>query len=251
MSTPTIQLRNVAKSFAGVEATRDVSLSVANGSCTALIGPNGAGKTTIFNLISGVYAPDKGDILLNGERINDLPTWRRVDLGLARNFQNVRLMRHLTVAENLMTGQTWRRRNLGALLNPLALSGRARDRREVAEVLKSSGLTDLADATVGALPYGIRKRVDLARALLAQPRLLLLDEPAAGLNPSETTGLLNDLREIAAQGCTLLIVEHDMHFVRRLCDHIIVLNFGQKVTEGTFAEVERHPDVRSAYLGHS
>jgi ABC-type branched-subunit amino acid transport system ATPase component len=248
-ANPVLELRNVSKHFNGVEVTRDVSFAVAPGSRVALIGPNGAGKTTLFNLISGVYRLDAGEIFVDGVRIDVLPSSRRIDCGLARNFQNVRLMRHLTVAENLFLGQTARRRGLGALFNPFTFSGFHPDRRDVIKVLEAAGLAEYAEASVEALPYGLRKRVDLARALLARPRLLLLDEPAAGLNPAETIELLDSLHKVAATGTTLVIVEHDMHFVRRLCDHVIVLNFGRKVTEGDIAFVEQHPEVREAYLG--
>ena len=247
--TSAIALEGISKSFAGVRAIRELSFSVPKGGATALIGPNGAGKTTVFNLISGVYAVDAGRILVNGADITALPSRRRITRGVARSFQNIRLMPHLTVLENLLVGQHVRASSLLDLMVPFRLVPGHRWKREAREALEESGLGQYADAAVANLPYGVRKRVDLVRATLAGASVLMLDEPAAGLNPSETHALRDHLRGLMARGLTLLIVEHDMSFIESICDNVVVLNFGEKIAEGPLDLVRRHPKVREAYIG--
>ena len=244
-----IHVEGLSKSFAGVQAIRDLSFSVQKGGATALIGPNGAGKTTVFNLVSGVYPVDAGRILANGTDITAMPSRQRIGTGIARSFQNVRLMPHLSVLENLLVGQHVRASSLLDLLTPFRLIPGHRWKREAREALEESGLGGYADAAVSGLPYGVRKRVDLVRATLAGASLLMLDEPAAGLNPSETHALRDHLRGLMARGITLLVVEHDMGFIDSLCDSVVVLNFGEKIAEGPLSEVRRHPKVREAYIG--
>jgi branched-chain amino acid transport system ATP-binding protein len=244
-----LSITGVSKSFGGLDVIRDVSFEAAAQSRTALIGPNGAGKTTIFNLISGVYQVDGGRIAVHGHDVTAIPSRKRIDFGVARSFQNVRLMQHLTVLENLLLGQHSTNKGLRNLLTPFRFRFRHRWQREALEALEATGLEEYASATVNELPYGVRKRVDLVRATLAAPRLLLLDEPAAGLNPTEANELTDDLRKLSERGITLLIVEHDMHFVRALCDHVVVLNFGEKIAEGPMHQVQKDPLVREAYLG--
>ena len=247
--TPALEVRNLVKNFGSLEVTHDVSFTVDTGERFALIGPNGAGKTTIFNLISGVYPVTSGSILVGGIDITHVPSKKRIGYGVSRNFQNVRLMKHLTVVENLILGQHINASGVANMLQPFGMFRRHKWWRSAYEALEEARLSDYAEETVDALPYGLRKRVDLVRALLAEPQILLLDEPAAGLNPSESDELMRELRTVARNGVTLLVVEHDMHFVRNLCERVVVLNFGEKVAEGTMEEVEKDPKVQSAYLG--
>jgi ABC-type branched-subunit amino acid transport system ATPase component len=228
----------------------DLSFSVRRGCCTGLIGPNGAGKTTVFNLITGVYPIDAGRIVLNGVDISSVPSRRRIHYGIARNFQNIRLMPHLSALENVLIGQHCRNSGWRGVLQPVNLIPRNRWREEARAALADAGLADYERSTVRSLPYGVQKRIELVRALMAKPRLLLLDEPAAGLNPAETDALRAQLDRICGErGITLLVVEHDMHFVGALCERVVVLNFGCKIAEGTPDEVREEPLVREAYLG--
>lgn len=249
MTSPVLQIANVSKSFGGLQVIDDVSFEVASHSKTGLIGPNGAGKTTIFNLISGVYGVDQGSISVAGADLTHMPSRHRIRQGIARNFQNVRLMPHLSVLENLLLGQHPRADKLTDLLTPFRFRKNHRWLQEAQAALAATGLDTYADATVSALPYGVRKRVDLVRATLTNPRLLMLDEPAAGLNTAEMDALAQDIEALSSRGLALLIVEHDMSFVSRLCDQIIVLNFGKKIAEGDMATVRENAAVREAYLG--
>ncbi len=251
MTTPALALDSLSQSFGGLQVLTDLSLSVPAGRATALIGPNGAGKTTVFNVVSGVYAPTAGRVLLHGRDITAMPSRRRIRHGLARSFQNVRLMDHLSVVENLIVGQHATTRGLSDLLTPFRLWPEHRWRRQAVDALAEVGLSAHADAAVGALPYGIRKRIDLVRATLAGASLLMLDEPAAGLNPTEMNALRDHLALLRRRGVTLLVVEHDMRFVGEVCDWVVALDFGQKITEGPLAEVQRDERVRAAYLGQA
>jgi len=244
-----LAISGLSKSFAGVKAIRDLSFEVPKGRATALIGPNGAGKTTVFNLVSGVYGVDAGTITVNGADVTHMPSRKRITKGIARSFQNIRLMAHLTVLENLLVGQHIRAASLVDLLTPYRLIPNHRWNREARAALEESGLGQYADETVSALPYGVRKRIDLVRATLAGADVLMLDEPAAGLNPSETNALRDHLKALVAKGLTLLVVEHDMHFVDSVCDSVVVLNFGEKIAEGPLSQVRRDPKVREAYIG--
>ncbi|UHC19382.1 ABC transporter ATP-binding protein [Methylobacterium currus] len=249
--TALLAVEHLSIAFGGLQVLQDLSFTVPKGQATALIGPNGAGKTTVFNLVSGVYTPTGGRILLAGQDITALPSRRRIRHGIARSFQNVRLMDHLSVVENLLVGQHATTRGLRDLLVPFRLVPHHRWRREAVDALAEAGLAAYAEARVGALPYGIRKRVDLVRATLAGASLLMLDEPAAGLNPSETNALRDHLVLLRRRGVTLLIVEHDMPFIGEVCEHVVVLDFGQKLAEGTLAQVQRDERVRAAYLGQA
>lgn len=248
-ATHALSMTHVSKSFGGVHVLHDVSLDVLEGRPTALIGPNGAGKTTIFNVISGVYRPDTGRIAVHGDDVTAVPMRRLVHFGVARSFQNIRLMSHLTVLENLVMGQHARASRLRHLFTPFRLFPRHRWWEEARAALADAGLARYADDPVDVLPYGVRKRIDLVRAELAKPRILLLDEPAAGLNEAETIELQEHLGRMAANGTTLVVIEHDMNFVGSLCDHVVALNFGQKIAEGAIGEVRKDPAVRRAYLG--
>jgi ABC-type branched-subunit amino acid transport system ATPase component len=245
-----LTLDGVAKSFGGLRVVEDLSFAVCRGSCTGLIGPNGAGKTTVFDLVTGVYPIDAGRILLDGVDLGRIPSRRRIHHGVARNFQNTRLMPHLSALENVLVGQHCRNNGWRGVLQPVALVPRNRWREEARAALADAGLAGYERATVGNLPYGVQKRIELVRALVAKPRLLLLDEPAAGLNPAETDALREHLATTrAGRGISLLLVEHDMHFVGALCEQVIVLNFGRKIAQGTPAQIREDAVVREAYLG--
>ena len=248
-SLPLLSVRGLKKSFGGVAVTCDVSFDIEAGARVAMIGPNGAGKTTMFNLISGVERPDAGTIAFEGRDIAAVASRRRIGLGLARSFQNIRLMPHLSVIENVMLGQHARvARSLRALLSPASLSRRSTWRLEAQATLAALGITAF-DAPVASLPYGVRKKIEVVRALMGKPKLLLLDEPAAGLNATETAALRDFLLDVSDGGVTLLVVEHDMSFVRKLCPQSIVLNFGRKIYEGPTAHVHDDAAVVEAYLG--
>lgn len=249
MSDNVLTIDNLHKSFGGLKVIDEVSFTVARGSRTALIGPNGAGKTTVFNLLTGVYEVDQGKMVLDNIDITGVPAQNRVVYGMSRSFQNIRLMPHLSTIENVMLGQHARAKSLASLLFPLGLAPRNRWRREAEEALETAGLETYPGEVVANLPYGVQKRIEVVRAMISRPKLLLLDEPAAGLNEPETRQLQELLERVSATGVTILVVEHDMHFVRNLCDHVVVLNFGRKIFEGTPDEVHRAPAVLEAYLG--
>ena len=249
MSDSILTIAGMHKSFGGLKVIDDVSFDVRRGSRTALIGPNGAGKTTIFNLLTGVYEVDAGTMTLDDHDITDVPAQDRVTVGMSRSFQNIRLMPHLSTVENVMLGQHARARSLRDLLYPLGLLPRNNWRRAAEEALHDAGIGTYPGEVVANLPYGVQKRIEVVRAMVSQPKLLLLDEPAAGLNETETGQLQELLERVSDEGVTILVVEHDMHFVRNLCDHIVVLNFGRKIFEGTADEVHNDPAVLEAYLG--
>ena len=246
---PILRLDSVSKHFGGLRVVENLNLAVRRGVRTALIGPNGAGKTTVFNLITGVFPVDAGRILLDGADITATPSRSRIGHGIARSFQNIRLMPHLSTLENVMVGQHCRNRGMRGVLQPLNLVPRNRWREAARAGLADAGLIEYERSTVGNLPYGVQKRIELVRALMAQPRLLLLDEPAAGLNPAETEALQAQLEKICIDGLTVLVVEHDMHFVGALCADVIVLDFGRKIAEGSPEDIRRNPLVQEIYLG--
>lgn len=247
---PILSFDHVSKRFGGLTVIDDLSFVVRRNSRTALIGPNGAGKTTVFNLISGVYPLTSGTIRLDGDVIDGLPSRHRIQRGIARNFQNIRLMPHLSAIENVMIGQHSRGRGLGNALQPISLLPGNRWRRAARDALAQSGLGQYEKALVGSLPYGVQKRIELVRAMQAEPKLLLLDEPAAGLNLAEKDELRALIDGIIADGDrTLFVVEHDMQFIGALCETVIVLNFGSKIAQGTPDEIRNNPLVQEAYLG--
>ncbi len=244
-----LALADVSKSFGGLNVIRNFSCHIRKGSRSAFIGPNGAGKSTLFNLISGVYPLDEGSVQLEGRDITRLPSRKRIAHGLARNFQNIRLMPTLSVLENLMLGQHCRVRGWGQLLAPVRLRRGTAWHGEIHEELDRAGLLQYASRQISELPYGIRKKLEIVRALLAKPSVLLLDEPCAGLNSAERAQIIPFLKSLESRGITLLIVEHDMQFIADLCEHVVALNFGQKIAEGTPQQVRMNPEVIAAYLG--
>jgi branched-chain amino acid transport system ATP-binding protein len=246
---PMLFLHGISLTFGGLSVIDNLDIQVRKGSRCGLIGPNGAGKTTIFNLLSGVYRVTAGEILLDDEPIDDVSLDRRIHLGIGRTFQNLRLMKHLTVLENIMLGQhhlvsPWTR-----IFAPLGARWNRSWREEAMQAADALGLRDDIHKLAQGLSYGVQKRIEVARALVGRPRLLLLDEPAAGLNSNERNELVTVLASSLPNETTVLIVEHDTDFVRTLCDHAVALNFGRKIAEGDPASVCSHPLVIEAYLG--
>ena len=248
-----LEVRGVTLGFGGVVALDDVSFDVMQGQICGLIGPNGAGKTTLFNCLSRLYPCNAGEIRFAGESLGSLPRHRMAALGIGRTFQNLALFRSLTVRQNVLVGTHCRRRT-GFLAHALRLPAVGREEaaqsRRADELIELLGLGEVLDATVADLPFGTQKRVELARALAAAPRLLLLDEPACGLNHREVEELASLLRDLRKRfELTILLVEHHMGLVMALSDKIVALNFGRKIAEGTPAEVRRDPALVKAYLG--
>ncbi|MFF5226306.1 ABC transporter ATP-binding protein [Dactylosporangium sp. NPDC000521] len=248
-----LRFEDVRLSFAGVKAIDGVSFTVAKDELFAVIGPNGAGKTSIFNVISGVYRPQKGKVSLDGTDLTGLRPDKVAKLGVARTFQNVELFQHLTVLENLMLGRHHHIRY--GTLAAIAWLGRAR-REEIANRAVVEDIVDFLELAqwrrlpVGLLPYGVQKRVELGRALAMEPKLLLLDEPVAGMNLEETEDMARFILDVREElGIPMILVEHDMGLVMDLADRVMVVDFGVPVATGTPAEVQTNPDVLRAYLG--
>lgn len=247
-----LQTERLSIAFGGIRAIDEVSLSVEAGLVFSIIGPNGAGKTTLFNLVSGFYAPLDGFVRLAGQNVTGLAPDRLARLGLSRTFQNLQIFFRMTALENVMVGRHRHEQTgvLSELLYLPAVSRQNRRTREAArEALARVGLSMAADRPAGTLPYGALKRLEIARALASEPKLLLLDEPAAGCNPVETDELDSVIREIVKTGVTVILVEHDMRLVMNISDRIHVLAGGRTLAEGTPAEIRANPAVMEAYLG--
>jgi branched-chain amino acid transport system ATP-binding protein len=247
-------VKNLSKQFGGVKAVQDVSFTIKSGTVHSVIGPNGAGKTTLFNLITGIYTPTQGEISFEGSAVAGEPPYELARLGMSRTFQNLQVCMNMTAIENVMVGAHLRLAQglLASLLHlPVLRRADRACRDEAAGLMDFVGVGKYRAAHASQMPYGALKRLEIARALAARPKMILLDEPAAGLNDTETHEIEALIRKIADSGVTVVLVEHDMKLVMNLSDHILVLDYGKKLAEGTAAEVRANPDVIAAYLGAS
>lgn len=247
-----LRAEGVCKYFGGLKAVENVDMEINRGDIFGIIGPNGAGKTTFFNVCTGIYQATKGTVYLEGEALTGLSTDKIAARGMARTFQNIQLFKFLTVRDNVKIGFHLHTKTTiwDALLHTKTFH---RDEKEIAEaseeILHRVGLEKYRDSMAGMLPYGIQRKVEIARALALEPKLLLLDEPAAGMNPQETMELAQFIKSLNAEGYTIALIEHDMKFVMNTCNRILVLNFGKKICEGTPDEVRADRQVHEAYFG--
>jgi branched-chain amino acid transport system ATP-binding protein len=247
-----LSLKNLTKTFGGLTAVNTVSFDAEQGSVMGLIGPNGAGKTTVFNLITGNYQPNSGDIVFDGKRITGLRTHKIVMLGIARTFQTIRLFQNLSVLENVLAGCHCRMRSgiFGGMFHTPSQKKEEKDAIDLAlKELEFVGLRHQALQLSKNLSYGNQRLLEIARALATQPRLLILDEPAGGMNEQETESLIHLIHSMKQRGLTILLIEHDMGLVMKACDKIVVIEYGSKIAEGTPDEIKVNPKVIKAYLG--
>ncbi len=247
-----LEVNNISKRFGGLQAVKDVSFTVEKGAIKAVIGPNGAGKTTLFNLVSGFASPDHGTIVYNGRPVQGRSPYEVAALGMSRTFQHIRLFAHMTALENVMVGRHVRGR-AGFVAGMLNLPWTRQEEQDIRakslEVMEFLNIQDFADADATSLSYGQQRAVELARALAADPEMLLLDEPAAGLNMRETADMGKTINRIRDRGVTVLIVEHDMQLVMNISDEVIVLSYGEKIADAEPRAVQSNPEVIRVYLG--
>lgn len=248
-----LEMKDVVKQFGGLTAVSNMSFHVDEGEIYGVIGPNGAGKTTIFNLITGVYQVTEGDVIFNGQSIEGKKPYQIINLGIARTFQNIRLFTGMTVLENILVGVHDRMKSglLASIIHTASQQKEEKEAREEAmKLLAFVGLDKDADRLATELPYGKQRKLEIARAMATKPKLILLDEPAAGMNDSETAALTELIRNIREKfGITIVLIEHDMQLVMSLCDRVMVVNFGKELAEGVPDEVQNNPQVIEAYLG--
>ena len=254
MSETLLTIKGIVKRFGGLTALNDVALHINAGEVYGLIGPNGAGKTTLFNVLTGLYVPDEGEFTFNGHNLFQVKPDKVVKAGIARTFQNIRLFGEMTALENVMIGRHTRS-HAGAVSSVLRLPKMKKEESEIAhkayELLQYVGIEDVVDEKAINLSYGHQRRLEIARALACEPKLLALDEPAAGMNPSETEGLKHLMSKIRDYGVTILLIEHDVKLMMDLCDRIAVLDYGQKIAEDYPEAIRTNPRVIEAYLGAS
>ncbi|WLV24432.1 ABC transporter ATP-binding protein [Aciduricibacillus chroicocephali] len=247
-----LEVKNIAKQFGGITALTDVNFSVAEGEVFGLIGPNGAGKTTMFNIITSMFPPTAGEITFLGEKLNGLKPFEITKKGICRTFQNIRLFPDMTVLENVTVGSHSRTGSgvwSSFFRTKKQKQEEAATRDRARSLLELVGLSEQADEFADNLSYGQQRRLEIARALASDPKLLLLDEPAAGMNEKETNDLFDLIQKIKARGITVVLIEHDMPLVMRICDRLAVLNFGREIALGTPEEIRANPEVIEAYLG--
>ncbi|PIC85517.1 ABC transporter ATP-binding protein [Sporosarcina sp. P20a] len=247
-----LEIKKISKNFGGIQALTDVSFSVEAGEILGLIGPNGAGKTTMFNMITAMYPPSSGEISFVGNPLSNLKPHQITEKGICRTFQNIRLFSDLTVRENVMVGNHCRLKTNVMQSVFRTKAQKAEEARVLAtsdEILEVVGLADDKETIAKNLSYGAQRRLEIARALASRPKLILLDEPAAGMNEKETNDLFNLIKKIQTLDITVLLIEHDMPLVMRVCNRIIVLNFGKKIAEGTPSSIQNNKEVIEAYLG--
>lgn len=247
-----LELNNITKNFGGISALTDVSFKINEGEIFGLIGPNGAGKTTMFNIITNMYLPTSGEIRFLGENISGTKPHKITDKGICRTFQNIRLFSQMTVLENVLVGGHCRIKS-GVISSVIRTKSQRKEedfiRETATDLLELVGLSSYTEVVAENLAYGQQRRLEIARALASNPKLLLLDEPAAGMNETETEDLFDLIKKVQKRGITVLLIEHDMPFVMKLCDRITVLNFGKKLAEGSPQEIQNNKDVIEAYLG--